>query len=146
MKQEIIDFIERHHIAVLSTIEENTLPNGDPIYFYFHTNDQCFYFASRDGIQKVINLEQHPIANLTIFSEDPPTHAGFRCQAEIIRTGFTEYSDIINHLIDLHSTREYYPTPLSMLDNGDLVLVKLSVTDHKYLSYLRSSSPINEEE
>ena len=36
---------------------------------------------------------------------------------------------------EVHSSQEYYPTPVDMLKEGSLVLIKLKVMKHKFNSY-----------
>lgn len=45
-------------------------------------------------------------------------------------------NDIIKKLAEVHSTREYYPSPIASMKDGELKLVKLKVLDYLFKSYV----------
>ena len=134
MKKKEVSFVQEHSIAIVSTYGGLRV-NGVPIYYLFIKEDNAFYFLTNNQTQKHANIEENNKAAITIFTENPPVVFTASCVAEVFDLKSEEYSEHIYKLVAIHSSREFYPTPLLTFKNGDISLIKLSVEGSKLKSY-----------
>ncbi len=134
MEENVVAFVQEHLIAVVST-HDGSKSNGVPIYYLFEKGDNAFYFLTKNTTQKHVNIEKNNKASLTIFTEDPPTVFTADCVAEVIDFKSVEHIEHVNKLVAIHSSQECYPTPISMLKDGDFSLIKLSVENCRIKFY-----------
>ena len=126
MKTRWASFIQEHYIAIVTT-HDNAWPQGVPIFYIFEKDENAFYFVSKSGTKKHANIQINNKASLTIYTETPPTVFTANCIAELSDFGSDKRVTIKNKLVEIHSTLDYYPSPLATLKDGVLTLVKLSV-------------------
>jgi len=137
-----ISFIQKHFVAIVSA-HDSVTSGGVPIYYYFVKDDNAFYFITKSETKKHANIINNKKASLTIFTENPPTVFTANCVAELIDFETTDCVRIKNKLVEIHSTREFYPSPISTLKVGHLSLVKLNVKDCKLKSYRKDINLLN---
>ncbi len=135
-------FVQKHHVAIVST-HDSVTPNGVPIYYYFVKDDNAFYFITKSETIKYANIKKNKKASLSIFTENPPTVFTANCVAELIEFETNDYINIKNRLVEIHSTQEFYPSPISTVKDGILSLVKLIVNDCKLESYKKDINMLN---
>lgn len=68
ISQYIITFLNKHALAVLSTVDATGNPHGAPIYFVMDT-EKNLYFVTPTKTQKNLNLESNPQVALTVVNE-----------------------------------------------------------------------------
>jgi len=137
-----VSFAQKHFIALVST-HNNVTSNGAPIYYYFAKDDNAFYFITKSETIKYTNIKKNNKASLSIFTENPPTVFTANCAAELIEFETNDYINIKNKLVEIHSTQEFYPSPISTVKDGILSLVKLTVNDCKLKSYNKDINMLN---
>jgi uncharacterized protein YhbP (UPF0306 family) len=141
MNTHLKSFLNECSVGVLSTCDKNEI-HSVPVYYFYHEEQNSFYFITKSKTSKTSNLEKNNRANFSIYSERLPRVYTARCSADILDIDASNYSDIIKKLAEVHSTREYYPSPLSSMKKGDLILVKLKVIDFKFNVY---AEPLSEQ-
>ena len=137
MEKNIITFIKEHSLATLSTCADNK-PHGVPIYYYYSTEENTFYFVTKSETRKIANLKANPIAFLSVTRTNPPAVFTADCEAKIYTQDINtdkKRLDIAKKLIKIHTEQEYYPTPLHSLKDGDLTFVSLQIKTHSYNDY-----------
>lgn len=134
MQKHIQSFITENIVGLLSTCNDQ-VAHGVPVFYLYLEPDNAFYFITKTESKKYFNLSENRMASLTIFSESPPTVFTAECRADILEFSFDKYAQIINSLIDMHSTQDYYPSPISTLKKGVLKLIKLEIIGFNYNSY-----------
>lgn len=128
------DFIQNHSVGVISTCSGNK-PHAVPIYYFYDPEKNHFYFVTKSETKKVLNILENKNTFLTIYKEDPQATFTAECEARLLEHVEPDYTNITNHLINIHSIQDYYPTPLTMLKEGNLTLVELKVLSHTFRSY-----------
>ena len=134
MESEKLEFIKEHSVGIVSTCD-NDMPHGVPIYYYFDKEKELFYFVTKDATKKYSNLSKNKNVFLTIFRENPQAVFTAECVAEPLDCSKDDCIDIMDSLIEVHSTQEYYPSPISMLKEGTLKLIKLEIKNSNFKSY-----------
>lgn len=135
MSEDLLNFINSETVGVISTVNvKDSKPHSSPIYYFFSSDNESFYFITKDTTQKVGNIKDNSNVDFVIFSNSPQRVFRAECSAEIV-TDDEGSSEFISKLIDVHTHQEYYPTPISALKEGKLSLVRLKVLDYKYNVY-----------
>lgn len=134
MQKHIKTFINENFVGLISTCGDQK-PHGVPIYYLLVKEENAFYFMTKTASKSYLNLKKNCAASITIFSETPPAVYTADCETEILEFSMDEYSEIRKKLIGMHSTQDYYPSPVSTLKKGDLKLIKLKIIDFNYQSY-----------
>jgi nitroimidazol reductase NimA-like FMN-containing flavoprotein (pyridoxamine 5'-phosphate oxidase superfamily) len=127
-------------VGVLSTCDEEII-HSVPVYYHYNQAENAFYFISRSKSVKVDNLKKNQKASFSVYSERLPRTYSAQCSAQIFdveNTGFAG-NQIIKKLAEVHSTQEYYPSPISAMKEGELKLIKLEVIDYQYKSYVANT-------
>jgi len=137
-----VPFVEKQFVGIVST-HDNVTSNGVPIYYYFVKDDNAFYFITKSETIKYANIKKNKKASISIFAESPPTVFTANCVAELIEFETNDYIKIKNKLVEIHSSQEFYPSPISTVKNGILSLVKLIVNDCKLKSYKKDINMLN---
>jgi hypothetical protein len=137
MQKNVQTFLTESTVGLLSTYND-LKPHGVPVFYLFKTEEKAFYFITKTESRKYINLAKNGVASFTIFCEKPPTVFTAECHTEILEFSFEKYSAIIKKLIDMHSTQDYHPSPISIHRKGLLKLIKLKISDFHYRSYQKT--------
>ncbi len=137
MESHIVEFIQKHFIGIVST-HDGGHPHGTPIFYVYDEDKEVFFFVTKNRTKKYTNLENNKKASLTIFSENPPITFTANCNAELFDFESCDYMKIKNKLVNIHSTQDFYPTPIATLKDGVISLVKLNVIDCNFNSYISS--------
>ncbi|MCP4078115.1 MAG: pyridoxamine 5'-phosphate oxidase family protein [Gammaproteobacteria bacterium] len=136
MNKDIKSFITERIIGIISTTNGQTL-HGVPVYYHYVDYENAFYFLTKTVSKKYSNLEKNNKASFTIFNEDPPKIFTADCEAELLNINEDNCSDKFIKLVEIHSSQQGYPTPVSTMTEGLLALVKLNVNDFDYKSYIQ---------
>lgn len=124
-------------VGVLSTCHNDEI-HSVPVYYFYRPSEKAFYFISKSKSQKIDLLKKNKSAAFVVYSETLPQTFTAQCRAEIVSLAKNDEqsNEIIKKLAEVHSTREYYPSPLSSMKEGELILVRLEVLDYQYKSYV----------
>ena len=136
MDNTVISFLADHSVGVLSTCNDGK-PYGSPVYYHFTPEQKAFYFLTKNQSRKYLELNTNTQASFSVFSEAPPTSFLAECTAEILEFSLKAYQSIITRLIEIHSTRDYYPSPISTMMEGELKLIRLDLIDFSFNAYQR---------
>jgi nitroimidazol reductase NimA-like FMN-containing flavoprotein (pyridoxamine 5'-phosphate oxidase superfamily) len=140
MDYHVISFLQECVVGVLSTYSHGEI-HSVPVYYYHDETENAFYFITKSKSSKVTNIQKSKKASFSIYSEALPRVFNAKCSAEIFDVkNDSESMEIIRKLAEVHSTREYYPSPISSIKDGDLKLVKLTVLDYQYKSYTAAAT------
>ncbi len=134
MNKKTKAFVQEHYIAIVST-HDRRMPHGVPVYYIYVEEDNAFYFITKSETKKSTNLKQNKQAALTVVKENPPTVFTADCEAELLDFYSDDYVWIKNKLVEIHSTQDYYPSPISTLKNGEFSLIKLNVKNSNLKAY-----------
>ena len=135
MNEEVIGFIKENSVGVISTCDENNIPHGVPVYYYFSESEENLYFVTKDETKKYSKLNKNNKAAFVIFIENPQTVFTADCTTELIDPKSDGFIDITNELIKTHSNQDYYPPPIDFLKEGSLKLIKLKIESHNFTIY-----------
>ena len=136
MQTQMKSFITDHHIGLVSTCRDES-SHAVPVFYHYAESENAFYFLTKSESKKFYNLKQNKKASFVIFSENPPQVYTAECISELLDIDDATYSDKFIKLVELHATRDNYPTAISTMREGELVLVKLKVMDLNYKSYIQ---------
>lgn len=145
MDHNINSFLKESVVGVLSTSNNDEI-HSVPVYYFHEATENAIYFITKSKSTKVTNIKKSKKASFSIYSETLPRVFNARCSAEVfdINNNSLKSIEIVRKLAELHSTREYYPSPISTIKDGDLRLVKLSVLDFHYKSYIADEEQIQQ--
>ncbi len=127
-------FIQKYFVAIVST-SDGQETQGVPIYYVFSEDDNAFYFITKKGTKKFINIEKNRKASLTIYTDRPPIVFTANCTAELFDFQSEQHASIANQLVVIHSSQDYYPSPISTLAGKDISLIKLNMENFELKSY-----------
>ncbi|MCA9356095.1 MAG: pyridoxamine 5'-phosphate oxidase family protein [Candidatus Paceibacterota bacterium] len=134
MEKSVIDFLKNNSLCILSTCKDNK-PHSVPVYYFYDDENETFYIATKAKTQKVLNILENKNTFITVFRTDPQATFTAECEATIIDHTNEDFPDIAKRLMEIHSAQSSFPTPLSMIKDGSLVLIQLKVITHKFNSY-----------
>lgn len=137
MDQHINSFLKESVVGVLSTCRDNEIYSV-PVYYFHDEADNAFYFITKSKSSKISNLKKTNKASFCIFSETLPRVFNAKCSIEIFNVNGAGFDgiEIVRKLAEVHSTQDYYPSPISMIKDGELNLVKLNVLTYDYKAYI----------
>lgn len=138
MENDTIDFIKGRSVGIVATCDEGK-PHAVPVYYYFNEKEEIIYFVTKDKTKKYSNIEKNKNVSFTIFSEDPQTVFNAECEAELLSYDDDGYMEITNQLIDVHANQGSSPTPISLIRDGSLKLVKLKIKYNNFTLYQKES-------
>lgn len=136
MESHVTEFITSRAVCTVATCSNDT-PHAVPVYYHFDPAHSCFYFVTKSETAKITNITENKVACVTIYDESPQTTFTAHCEAEVLDGESPDFIAITNRLIAVHASQEYYPTPLHMLEEGTLRLVKLIITKHTFDRYIQ---------
>ncbi len=138
MENNIKKFLENNSVCIVSTCNNNK-PHAVPVYYFYNSENNKMYFVTKTGTKKFLNMSENNNVFVTIYRESPQATFTAECKSNILNCKKDNCIKITKHLIDIHSSEDYYPTPLTMLKEGSLALVELDIVSHKFNSYQKST-------
>lgn len=117
-KPEIADFLNRNHVAVLSTADDDGQPHAATIY-YFVDADMNIYFMTKEATRKYKNLKANPRAALAIYEASSQATVQIEGTASEI-TDSDHMNEIFKHVLAIsNQTSQTAIPPVSRLDAGE---------------------------
>lgn len=118
--QKVHAFLRHNPMAILSTVDSEGSPWGSAI-FYVADEDFKFYFVTRSGTLKYKNLEQSPLAALTVADNDSQTTV--QASGTISKVPLKEYGEVVfGKLMDARPKNDiHWIPPLTKIHEGDYV-------------------------
>ncbi|HEX9664887.1 MAG TPA: pyridoxamine 5'-phosphate oxidase family protein, partial [Patescibacteria group bacterium] len=71
LKAEVLDFLQQHRVAVLSTLTPDNKPYAAPV-IYAVDNSFHFYFFTRSDSKKYVGLAKDCLVSLVVYDEQEP--------------------------------------------------------------------------
>lgn len=139
MDQSVKSFLSQKVVGVLSSCD-----NGDvltvPVYYVYDAEQDAFFFISKSKSSKISNIKKNNKVFFSVFSEKLPRVYNARCTADLHDIQSVGSFKIIKQLAEIHSTQEYYPSPIASIHEGELILVKLKVLESSFKSFVESEA------
>lgn len=142
--QKVHDFLRRHPMGVLSTVDSEGKPWGAAIY-YVADEDFNFYFVTRVETLKYQNLDKSPFAALTVADADNQTTV--QAGGSISRIPPEDYMDIVYTRLAKVRPRDdpHWSPPLSKIRAGNYMPLRLAPEKLQYANYKDRKSDIHAE-
>lgn len=134
MNNQAILFINQQNTGSVSTFD-GAKPYGVPVFYLYVAEHNAFYFLTKTTSKKYANLQKYKVASFSVFANSPPVVYTADCSVELLDLMNKNHSDILKKLVSIHSTQDYYPSPISTLTEDSTSLVKLTITDYNFKSY-----------
>lgn len=133
-KQEVLNFLHEHPMAVLSTISKNNRPWGAAIYYFADSNFN-FYFLTKSETSKSKNINSTLYAALTVA--DPSSETTVQTAGIVIPVIAKKTVDYaLKNLAAQQSHGDYSRTPpIIKLHKGEWKVFKLIPTYLQYADY-----------
>lgn len=143
MDYHISSFLKDSVVGVLSTLNNDEIYSV-PVYYLHDKTENALYFITKSKSTKVKNIQKNKKVTFSVYSETLPRVFSAKCSAEIldVNDNSLDTIEIIRKLAEVHSTREYYPSPISTIKDGELKLVKLTFVDYYYKSYISGEEQV----
>ena len=140
MNLDAIDFLKKNQVGVIATCNKGR-PHAVPIYYHFNTDDECIYFITKEEAQKVKNLKANKSAFFTVYTKSPQVVFRAECKAVLDIKKSLVMTEIISTLVGIHTIQLYQPTPIDVLDKGNMKLIKLKIEGYKFDEYNKEIIP-----
>jgi uncharacterized protein YhbP (UPF0306 family) len=131
---KVHEFLKHHPMAVLSTIDANSTPWGAAIYYIADSNFN-FYFVTRAETLMKRNIDNHPMAALTVT--DSLTQTTVQASGQISKVSAQDYMDIyFDRFAKIKPKNDYnWAPPLTKIEAGNYVPLKLTPTRMQYADF-----------
>ena len=132
--QKVHAFLRHNPMGILSTVNAEGQPWGSAV-FYVSDEDFKFYFVTRAGTLKFKNIENSPLASLTIANNE--TQTTVQVAGTISKVPLKEYGEIIfGKLMDARPKNdEHWIPPLAKIHEGDYVPLCLTPSKLQYADF-----------
>lgn len=133
-QEKVIDFLQRHPMAVLATTSLNNEPWASPIYCT--PSDQLhLYFLTKSETTKFANISQYPHVSITVANDEEQTTVQAYGIAEAMTKG-QEVIDAYNKLAYIRPPGKFnWTPPIEKLDAGEYVMMKFTPTFLQFSSF-----------
>jgi len=140
--QKVHAFLRHHPMGVLSTVSVDGTPWGAAVY-YVADEDFNFYFVTRAETIKYQNLDQNPVAALTIADADSQTTV--QLSGRISKVPVHDYMDVFfDKLAKLRPEgQHHWAPPLEKIHKGNYMPLRLTPTRLQFADYKDIKSDIH---
>lgn len=139
--QKVHAFLKHNPMAVLSTVTPDGIPWGSAIY-YVSDEDFNFYFVTRVETQKYKNIDNSPVAAITVADNDSQTTV--QVTGTISQLPVKDYMEVIfEKLASIRPKNNLQWTPpLTKIHEGNYMPLKLTPTKLQYADFSHMKSDI----
>lgn len=124
--ESIRDYIEKHPLAVLSTIDENETSWGAAVYVIASIEKSpALYILSKSSAQKYKNMLKRPSVALTFVDEGEQSTLQISGVAKEVKKS-EERQPIIDLFLNMTSNRINGWAPLVKIESGTVIVMKIS--------------------
>jgi uncharacterized pyridoxamine 5'-phosphate oxidase family protein len=140
--QKIHDFLKQHPMGILSTVSADGTPWGAAIY-YVSDDDFNFFFVTKMKTLKYQNLDNNPLAALTIA--DPETQITVQAMGKISRLPIKDYADVIFAKLAKIKPKDDHTwvPPITKVHEGDYIPLRLTPSKLQFADYKAVKSDIH---
>lgn len=139
IKQEALDFLKEHIIAVVATTDKNHAPNAATILYHID-DDMNFFFMTRRQTRKYANIMENPRVAVVVGIGDGPGTVQAEGEAHLIEDGLETFFENIKKHAGL---AEAYYGPFLMLPGMDMAVFRVRLS---WVRYLRLNTDTQTEE
>ena len=129
MKQEALDFLKNHVVAVIASTDKDNRPNAATILYHID-DDMNFFFMTRRQTRKYANIMANPRVAIVVGIGDGPGTVQAEGEAHVIKDGLEKFFKEIG---DNKMLKEMYYGPFLMLPGTDLEVVRVRIDWMRYL-------------
>jgi uncharacterized pyridoxamine 5'-phosphate oxidase family protein len=122
----IASYINKHPLAVLSTVDAQGDPHGTTLYAG-SDNNLSVYFTTKTKTQKYQNISQHPTVALTFSGEDHQTTLQLSGEAVEVTTP-VEGDAAFQVLASIGHESEDFRLPISKIEAGTYATFRVNVS------------------
>lgn len=128
------EFLLSNHVAVLSTVDDDSNPWGSAIY-YVADEDFSVLFTTRKGTLKFKNINKQPHVALTIVHSEQQTT--LQIAGTISELPVKEYADfVMNKWPSIRPKGDTnWAPPIEKINAGDYIVLKITPTKAQYANY-----------
>lgn len=131
LKQEALDFLRKHIIAVVATTDDAHAPQAATVLYHIDDN-MNFYFITRKQTRKYKNLMTNGKVALVVGMGDGPGTIQVEGEARLIEDG-EEVGKFFENMKKHDGLAEAYYGPFLMLPGLDLAIFCVRVSWMRYL-------------
>lgn len=106
-EQDIWSFLDKHKLAILSTVNESNLPDAAPIYFVMGEKHDFFFITAKETQKYTDMLKQKEVV-LTIVNEDTQETVQVRGivseQGDMVQTILQQLAEKLNYGLNFTTT------------------------------------------
>lgn len=134
LKKEVRDYLGKHYLCALATVNAENHPLVSVVYYYFDENFN-FYFVTRKEMEKYKNLLLNQNVSFVVYDEAGQTSVQLRGVGEAVEVTSKEAPIITNLLEKGHQGNANAFVPLTTLGEGSpIALFKVKVDQVKWLT------------
>lgn len=123
---KIVNYIEQHPLATLSTVNDDGTPHGAVVYICA-LSDQTVCFITKNLTQKYINITERPTVSLTIGDDKDSSTLQLAGQASVVNNA--ELIDtIIKEITRVHARMAEWLPPIAKLRAGNYAVITVKIT------------------
>jgi nitroimidazol reductase NimA-like FMN-containing flavoprotein (pyridoxamine 5'-phosphate oxidase superfamily) len=135
-KTEILDFLQKHNLGVLSTVSEKFIPAAAIVY-YVADNDFNLYMLTKEQSEKAQNMIHNPNVAFVVFETGTNGQsAQMKGIAELI-VDPNLHAKVIQQFADLVVSRTSFLPPLVRLPGESTACFKIKVTWMQWIDLAR---------
>lgn len=129
MKQEALDFLKQHIIAVVATTDEDHQPNAATVLYHIDDNMNLF-FMTRKQTRKYKNIKRNGRIAVVVGTGDGQGTIQAEGEAEVLENGLEAFFAEVQQNKTL---KDLYYGPFLMLPGADLAVVRIRMDWMRYL-------------
>ncbi|AKM78683.1 TPA: hypothetical protein DDZ49_02475 [Candidatus Wolfebacteria bacterium] len=129
MKQEALDFLKQHVIAVVATTDEDHKPNAATVLYHID-DDMNLFFMTRKQTRKYANIRRNGRIAVVVGTGDGPGTIQAEGEASVIEDGLEKFFAEVK---ENKMLKELYYGPFLLLPGADLAVVRIRLDWMRYL-------------
>lgn len=123
---KIVNYIEQHPLATLSTVNDDGTPHGAVVYICALSN-QTVCFITKNLTQKYINITERPAVSITIGDDKDSSTLQLTGQASIVNNA--ELMDaMLKKISHVHARMAEWLPPIAKLRAGNYAVIAVKIT------------------
>lgn len=123
---KIMNYIEQHPLAALSTVNDDGTPHGAMVYVCGLSN-QTVCFITKNLTKKYVNITERPDVSLTIGDDADSSTLQLTGKASVVNN--PELMDtILRKITHIHARMAEWLPPLAKLRAGNYAIIAVKIT------------------
>ena len=136
------DFLNTHHLGVLSTVSDSNEPWGSAIYFALDDDLNC-YFVTREDTRKFHNIDEQPLVAMTVVDETEQTTV--QLQGKISKVPAADIMEVVFHKLENLKPKgaKNWQPPVLKVHKGDYMVLRITPSKMQYANYRQEKTDAN---